>query len=284
MAELVALLLLVGAMLITALVWRNIRVRQMARQRLGTLDAPAAAVAPRPEVQPFVRARPWIAYLGGVLLGLELYFFTGLGERFAFAFGLIAALLGAHLEQYRVGRTTARIEAQLADALDMMISALAAGSGVLQALEAAAQESRWPLQPQLENLVHRIRYGDDPQAVLQTLEESVPLPTFRLFAASLAVHWEVGGSLSGPLAIVARTIRDRLELSRRIRSLSMQAWASTLAVMLTTYFIAVVMWRTDPERMAAFVRTELGQWFLAAALCLQALGIVWSARLSRMQL
>jgi tight adherence protein B len=284
MTEAAVFVVLIAAIVITTLMWRNIRLRRAVRQRLG--DIAQDASSPTAEVaaslgQPFVVARPWLAYLGGVLLGLGLYF-AGLPASFAFAFGLIAGLLGAQLEQFRVARTTAQMETQLADALDLMMSALTAGTGVSQALEVASQEVQAPLRPQLEQVVNRIRYGDDPQSVLRTLEAHVPLTSMRLFTAALAVHWEVGGSLTGPLAVVARTIRDRTELGRRVRSLTMQSRASVLAVMMTTYFIALVMWRTDPDRMAAFLSTTLGQQAFAAALILQALGIVWSSRLSRL--
>jgi tight adherence protein B len=285
MAETITLMILVLAAFVTGLVWRNIRVRRSARRRLGSHDeaAPTEQALETVSAGPFVRSRPGIAYVGGCLLAVGLHYLAGLGTSFAVAFGLIAALLGAQLEQFRVQRKIALIEVQLADALDLMISALSAGTGVFQGMEAAAGESRAPLRPQIENLINRIRFGDDPQAVLQTLENNVPLATFRLFAAALSVHWEVGGSLTGPLAVVARTIRDRIELSRRVRSLTTQARTSIIAVMFTSYFIAAVMWRTDPARMAAFLRTSLGEWFIAAALILQGLGIVWSARLSRMK-
>ena len=44
-----------------------------------------------------------------------------------------------------------------------------------------------------------------------------------LFAAALSVHWEVGGSLAPILATVGRTVRDRIELSRRISAMTTQA-------------------------------------------------------------
>ena len=55
----------------------------------------------------------------------------------------------------------------------------------------------------------------------------VPLETFRLFSAALTVHQEVGGSLAPTLATVGRIIRDRIELTRRVRSLTVQSRAST---------------------------------------------------------
>ena len=40
---------------------------------------------------------------------------------------------------------------------------------------------------------------------------------------------------------VGRTIRDRIELSRRLRSLTTQSRVSTVAILGTTYFIALVV-------------------------------------------
>src|SRR5438093_759703 len=82
-----------------------------------------------------------------------------------------------------------------------------------------------------------------PLAVLRALERRVPLETFRLFGAALAVHWEVGGSLAPILATVGRAVRDRIELARRINSLTTQARLSIGAVLGTTYFVALAVWR-----------------------------------------
>jgi tight adherence protein B len=152
---------------------------------------------------------------------------------------------------------------------------------VTAALENAARESRQPLRGQLEEVVGRIRLGDDPRTVFRQLSNRVPLETFLLFTSALAVHWEVGGSLAPTLATVGRTIRDRIELSRRVRSMTAQARISTIAIIGVTYFIALVMWRNDPERMEAFLGTSLGATIVAGTVLLQGLGIVWGSYISR---
>ena len=73
----------------------------------------------------------------------------------------------------------------------------------------------------------------------------MPLDNFRLFATSLAVHWGVGGSLAPTLSTVGRTIRDRIEIARRIHSMTTQSRVSTIAVLGTTYFIGLLMWRNS---------------------------------------
>ena len=180
-------------------------------------------------------------------------------------------------------RRTARIETQLADAIDLMVAALRAGAGVADALENAMRESRSPLRPQLEEVVGRIRFGDDPRTVYHGLTQRVPLETFLLFASALSVQAETGGSLAPTLASVGRTIRDRIEIARRIRSNSAQSEVSTLAVFVLTYFIALVVWRGNPEQMHEFLATTIGQWAVAATILLQAVGLVWMSVISRMK-
>ncbi len=157
-----------------------------------------------------------------MLVSIALWYFAHWPWLYATPLGVAVVILGTLFEGCRIQRRIGRIEAQLADAIDLMISALGAGVSVMQALEAAEHETRSPLRPQLETVLGRIRLGDDPQAVLRGLEQTVPLATFQLFTAALAVHWEVGGSLIGPLAVVGRAVRDRIEMGRRVRSLTAQ--------------------------------------------------------------
>lgn len=264
--------------------WRKGRVRWLARQRIeGVTEVPgppeSEPLATRP-FRPRHRLLPWV--IGCLAAGL-VHFALGWAPAFVVAAGLIVGLLGNRLESYLDARSSLRIETQLADAIDLMVGALGAGSSVSDALESALRESSRPLRPQLEDVIGRIRLGDDPQAVYRQLAARVPLETFLLFASALSVHWETGGSLAPTLASVGRTIRDRIEISRRIRSNSTQSELSTLAVLFLTYFIALVMWRTNPEQLYRFLATSSGQWLVAAVMFLQAFGITWMSLVSRLR-
>jgi Flp pilus assembly protein TadB len=282
-----AIIPLVIALVFVVLLYRNRRTRRLVRERLVESDDPATdrarpdALAEFGPIRPFVRPHPIVPWFVALVVGAGLYFIVGLSPYYALAFTVIVGLLGGMADAYRVGRLTHRIEAQLADAIDLMVAGLRAGAGVFAVLETASAEVGRPLRPRFEELVGRIRLGDDPQTALKALEARVPLETFRLFAGALSVHWEVGGSLAATLANVGRVIRDRVEIARRVRTLGTQARLSTIVVMVVTYFIALIVWRTDPERMRLFAVTQVGQALFAGAIALQAIGIAWSARLSR---
>ncbi len=219
----------------------------------------------------------------GLLAAALMHFALGWALPYVIAVALIISLLGSQLESYLASRSTAKIEIQLADAIDLMVAALGAGAGITDALDNAMSESRGPLRPQLEEVVGRIHFGESPRTVYHGLAQRVPLETFLLFSSALSVQSETGGSLAPTLASVGRTIRDRIEIARRIRSNSAQSEVSTLAVLLLTYFIALVVWRTNPEQMGKFLATSLGQWAVAGTILMQAAGLVWMAFISRLR-
>jgi len=265
--------------------WRMLHIRRLTRERLAEepeLSEPPQAEAV-PAVRPFLRRRRWLPWAAGVVVGCLFYFVLGWAAPFAVSLALIAALLGSQLEAHLAERKTARMENQLADAVDLMVGTLSAGAGVNNALETAANESRRPLRPQLEEVVGRIRLGDHPPTVFHGLVRRVPLETFLLFSSALAVHWETGGSLGPTLSTLGRTIRDRIEITRRIRANITQSHLSTLAVLGLTYLIALIMWLSNPEHMRAFLTSPTGQWFLAFTMLLQAMGIAWMSAISRLK-
>jgi tight adherence protein B len=282
------LLTLAGMLLglgLIATYWRNARTRTRAKQRIETAPAAAEGVetAPLPAARVYLvrhRVLPWGL---GLATGAILYFAFGWAVPFVLAVALIVSLQAGQFEAFLAAGRTARIEIQLADCIDLMVAALQAGASVADALENAMDESRSPLRPQLEEVVGRIRYGEHPRTAYQGLTERVPLETFLLFASALSVQSETGGSLAPTLSSVGRTIRDRIEMARRIRSNSAQSEVSTFAVLFLTYFIALLVWRASPEQMHEFLATTLGKWAVAGSVLLQAVGLVWMSYISRIR-
>lgn len=262
---------------------RGQRIRQLTLDRLGE------SAVEEEEPERVVRARPalrsywYIPWAVALLLVLCLWGVVQIGLLFAATIGLIVAVLGTLLEGFLKTRRMLVLEMQLSDAIDILVGSLRAGTGVADALDSAAREARKPLRPHLEELLNRIRLGDDPQEALEDLVERVPLEPYRLFASTLSVHWEVGGSLAPTLSTVGKTIRDRAELSRRIRGQTTEARASVIGILGIVYFLALLMWRSDPARMEQFLATSLGEAFVIGAMLLQAVGLIWITRLSQIK-
>ncbi len=272
-----------------AIAWYRWQARYLVSARLaklldpdvvdGNSDAPSSVAARRT----FPRRYRWASLVTGLTAGAVTWVGFEAAPILAIAIGGLLGVTADLIDGHLADEQQARIEAQLAAAIDLLVGSLRAGSSLLAAFESALQETEAPLRPFLLEVAGRIRLGDDPRQAVTDLQVRVPLETFRLFATSLVIHWEVGGSLATTLLTVGRTVRDRIELSRRVRAQAVESHASVAVVMVMTYVLGFLMWRTNPDRLEGFVATGIGTAIIALVIGLQAVGLVWMSRLSRSQ-
>ena len=259
--------------------------RRLADERLaaliGTADIAETRDEPKRRIRSFPPRYPLVPPAIGVVTAFAFWLVIGLPLEISIAFGVLAGVLAYLIEEYRGEQQAAAIEAQLAAAIYLMVGSLRAGASLLAAFDSALEEVGPPLRPYFQEVAGRIRLGDDPRSAVSDLQVHVPLETFRLFATSLSIHWEVGGSLATTLSTVGQTVRDRIELSRHVRAQGVESHASVAVVLGIAYVLAFLMWRTNPDRLEAFVRTGIGTAIVASVSMLQAIGLVWMARRNR---
>ncbi|TWT94715.1 type II secretion system F family protein [Stieleria varia] len=245
-------------------------------------DRPAdQMLGPDSSARRLTRRWIWLPWAIGAIIALVVAIVLRWPLQYVLAIGAVISLLLNQFESFLHTRHIAKLERQLADAIDIMVGAVSAGSALGPAMDAATLETDRPLKPYLQEISGRIRFGDDPASVFRSLADRVPLETFLLFSSSLAVHFEVGGRLAPTLATVGRTIRDRIEITRRIQSNIAQSQFSTFAILGLIYLIAVIVWRNGPEPMVQFVTSTVGSWFIAGSIIMQAVGIAWMNFISK---
>jgi len=281
----------IGVMLVASAaavfyVWYASRARRLASERLAEMvGRPAEAENREEQLIRTVRVFPpryrYAPPSVGFVAAAVLWLVARLPIEVALAVGTLLGVLTYLVEDHVADRRAGVIEMQLAEAIDLLVGSLRAGASLLAAFESALQEAQLPLRPYFQEVAGRIRLGDDPRIAVSELPVHVPLETFRLFGTSLAIHWEVGGSLATTLATVGRTVRDRVELSRRVRAQGIEAHASVAVVLLLADGLGLLMWRANPDRLEAFVRSDVGTELVAGVITLQAIGLVWMSRLSR---
>jgi len=264
-------------------IWRIQRIRRISRERLNEDLDPRASRAYRVTLTPSLRRKHWLPWAIAVAVHLLATFVMGWAFVYGLSLAVIVGVMSWIVEQQVALRRALRLEVQLANSIDLMVGALSAGAGTTEALDSAARESPRPMKEEIQEVLGRIRYGEAPQQVWQDFGVRVPLETFRLFCFTMGVHGEVGGSLAPTLAQVGRSIRDRIEISRRIRSQSTEAQASVIGIVFITYFLGLLMWRTNPQHFENFLLHPLGSNLAAGAMVLQALGLLWITKLSQLK-
>ena len=85
------------------------------------------------------------------------------------------------------------------------------------------------------------------------------------------------------MATIAQSVRDRIGLTRRIQGQSAEARFSVLGILGIVYGIALLAYTSNTERVRAFVSSEGGGWVTAACVVLQGVGLLWMARLTRIE-
>jgi len=264
--------------------WYGHHARRVASERLAALLAPVKDAEvreePRRTVRVFPRRYPYVPPAAGALALIGLWS-IGVPFEVGGAIGILTGVFAHLLEEFVAAQKASVIETQLASAIYLMVGSLRAGASLLAAFDSALEEVGPPLRPYFQEVAGRIRLGADPRSAVSDLQTHVPLETFRLFATSLAIHWEVGGSLATTLSTVGQTVRDRIELARRVRAQGVEAHASVAVVMGISYVLFFLMWRTNPDRLEGFLATAIGTAIVASVIVLQAVGLVWMARLNR---
>lgn len=271
--------LLVGAAAVIRL-WVAERRRRIAWR----LSAPGDRVTmPKPSVATFPpRYRGLPLAMGGMFAGGS-WEWLNWPAPFALAAGTIVGIVGVIGESVVASWRILLLETQLTEIIDGLVSALRVGIALPKAIEAVMQETKSPVRFYLEDLVARLRLGEDAQVVFSDLSRQIPLESVQLFSLTLAAQWASGGRVASSLSAVGRTIRDRIEVSRRVRAQAVEANASVVAMMGISYGLAWIMWRANPASFVVFLKSDLGLYLMAGAMILQAVGILWVRQLSRIR-
>ena len=225
----------------------------------------------------------WKVGAATTALSAGLLLLTPLYVELALAIAVLCGALAWVADVSLALSRTVRVEGQLADALDLLGSSVSAGVGLVESLDGVVRDVRMPLRRVLSTAAERLRLGDDPTRVFEEAQESLPLPGFRLLTHYLSVQWQSGGAIAPGLHAIAETVRDRVNLARRVQAQSAEARISVLGILLIVYGIAALAWVSNPEQVGDFLGSSIGGGIAAACVMLQAFGIFWMARLTRIE-
>lgn len=183
----------------------------------------------------------------------------------------LAFVAPRYVVRYIAHRRLRLFESQLPDALNMLTGALRAGASLPIALESVANEGKPPVSQEFELLLREMRLGTDFGVALQNLERRVPLQDLAMVTAGMALAREVGANLAETLEAIAKTIRAKLQMEGKIRSLTAQGKMQGLVMSGLPIFLIFILRVMEPEAMAPLFNEWYG-WCTLAVIML-AVGI-----------
>jgi tight adherence protein B len=175
-----------------------------------------------------------------------------------------------------------RRDRQLPDALDRLASALRAGVTVGPALIELAPDIADPLGGELQRIARSIEHGAPiADALHEWALRGDSSRDVRLVAAALTIGARAGGEVARAVDGVAATLRERHELRAETRALATQARASASLLSVAPLVFAALVATVEPGAVAFLLTTPIGLACLVAGISLDAIGIVWMARITR---
>ncbi|MBI2371847.1 MAG: type II secretion system F family protein [Deltaproteobacteria bacterium] len=185
----------------------------------------------------------------------------------------------SHLER----RRRQQLEEQLVPALNTLSSALRAGFSLPQGLERLSQEMGPPLCQEFGLVLNEHRLGISLEQALEHLRARLQNEAMDLVVGAVLLAYGTGGNLSEVLTQIARLLRERTRIKRKIRSLVAQGRLQGTVVSLLPATFGLALHLLDPGLLAPVFRDPLGLLCLAAAALFQAAGWLLIRRITSIE-
>ena len=115
------------------------------------------------------------------------------------------------------------IEEQLPDAVELMVRSLRVGHPFSSALQIVAKEVPDPLGTEMGVISDEAAYGRDVGEALKAMAERMDMQDLRFLAVAVTIQQTSGGNLAEILDGLAKVIRSRFKLFRRVKAITAEA-------------------------------------------------------------
>jgi tight adherence protein B len=220
----------------------------------------------------------------GLALGLASVLFLVSGNPLVALGGLVAGGVVPRLAVRRIAsKRRAAFEAQLAEAIDLLVGALRSGHGFLQAIESAAREMTDPMRKELLRVIEQTNVGGDAAEALQELTTRIDSADLKLLAAAIAVQRQSGGNLAEVLESLADTVRERRRIRGEVKSLTAGPRLSSYIVGLMPLGLVLYFVMVSADYRTRMLGTTLGHVMLAGAAVWTTIGFLLSQKLAKVE-
>jgi len=134
-------------------------------------------------------------------------------------------------------RRRRRFEAQLPDAVDVMVRSLRAGHPLPVAIGMVSREMPDPIGSEFGLTADEMSYGLDLETATGNLTTRVGQEDLSLVTVAISIQSKTGGNLSEILSNLSGVLRARFKMRRRIKALSAEGRYSALALSVLPFLV-----------------------------------------------
>lgn len=175
------------------------------------------------------------------------------------------------------------VEAQLPDAIDLLVNALRAGHSVPSAMAFVGRELPAPTGPIFFRFHEEQQLGLGVREGLARLQDRLGTLDARILVMALLIQRDTGGNLAETLGTIGSIIRERLDFRSQVQVLTAEARLSALVLSLLPPGLFAVLRVVNPGYLESLVGTSLGTRMLVYAAGSLLIGILWLRRIAAIE-
>ncbi|MBY5931857.1 type II secretion system F family protein [Tateyamaria omphalii] len=123
----------------------------------------------------------------------------------------------------KANKRLSMIEEQLPDAVELMVRSLRVGHPFSSAIQIVSKEVKDPLASEFGLIADEAAFGRDVGESLKDMAERLDMQDLRFLSVAVTIQQQSGGNLAEILAGLAKVIRARFRLFRRVKAITAEA-------------------------------------------------------------
>jgi tight adherence protein B len=192
-----------------------------------------------------------------------------IGQRWGMIGSVLLAVAGLFAPYLWMKRKQAKrekaFEAQLPEAIDMLVNALQAGYSLQAAMDFVGRESPAPLGPEFVRFYDEQRLGMEVRMALLRFQERIGTIDARMFVTSLLIQRETGGNLGEVLTNLATLMRERVTFRMQLATLTAEPRMSARVLASLPLAVVLIISAINPSFMQPLFQTDFGHKLIAYA-------------------
>ena len=153
-----------------------------------------------------------------------------------------------------------------------MTNALRAGFSIAQAFASVVERGEKPMSEEFAILIRQMQVGMGFEDALNSMTARVGSDDLALVTTALLVSRKTGGNVTEIFDKISETIRGRMKIERKVRTLTAQGRMQGIIVSAMPFVLGMIMVVLKPQTMIPFLASMTGLVSVVAVVLLVATG------------
>ena len=162
------------------------------------------------------------------------------------------------LAKYPDNKRRETFNLQLPEALATMSDALRAGFSISQAFDSVVEQGEAPMSEEFAILQQQLKIGMSFEDALESLSQRVGSDDLMLVTTAILISRKTGGNVTEIFDKISETIRGRMKIERKVKTLTAQGRLQGIVVSAMPLFLGLIMTLIKPGLMIPFLTSLTG--------------------------